>query len=153
MTNTPLKFDLLALRLLFAKNEHKLRLACDVLADVARSLHLGDAKALLQLDELHLHVQDVSGHDRLTESAGVDASEEELLLRSRSVAILRLVKQHESADLRHRLHLQHARHDGTLREVSSEELFVHRDVLHSDGVRSPFHFDDFINEEERVPVR
>jgi hypothetical protein len=50
-------------------------------------------------------------------------------------------------------HLQHARHDGALREVAVEELLVGRHLLHTHRALAWLELNNLVDQQERVAVR
>mmetsp|Transcript_2071 Transcript_2071/g.6817 ORF Transcript_2071/g.6817 Transcript_2071/m.6817 type:complete len:260 (+) Transcript_2071:29-808(+) len=129
----------------------KLEVSLDHLlaVDIGDTLHLDEAEPCLECDKLHFHDERVAGHNRSAPLDVVDACKEEVALAVGDG----LLERHYAADLRHRLHLQHAGHDGAAREVAIEVLLVGRHLLHTDRALACLELDNLVDEEERVAVR
>mmetsp|Transcript_6839 Transcript_6839/g.27957 ORF Transcript_6839/g.27957 Transcript_6839/m.27957 type:complete len:227 (+) Transcript_6839:153-833(+) len=134
-----------------AEREGELGLAREFLSHEALALHLGDAKPLVHLGQVHAHHELVARDDGPPELHAVDPREEKLLLRPAFARRLG-VEHDQAADLRHGLHHEHAGHDGALREVAGEEVVVDGDVLQADGVLALLNLEHAIDEQERVAV-
>src|SRR3989338_3626762 len=127
-----------------AESEHQFRFTDQLAVDQGARNHLAGARP--NFAQLHLKDQLVPRHHRFAELHLVDGHE-----IGEAPVVLRLVQQNDAAHLRHRLHDQHPGHDGAAREVSAEEVFVHRDVLQADRPR-PAQLHDAVHQEKRVPM-
>ncbi len=94
----------------------------------------------------HLELQLVPGHDLTPELGLVHPAQEDL-----QAPPLALEQQH-GGHLGQRLDHQHARHDGSAREMALEELLVDRDVLVRDQAPARVVLHDGVEQVGRVAM-